>query len=295
MNRVRSTVLFTLLGSLCLAPSIARAQSDERIIYASVVGDKGAPVMGLGVNDFIVREDRVAREILRVSPDRAPMQVALLVDDSRLMRGREGLLRQAVSAFVTNMRPDVMIALIGLGERPTIRSDYTRDREKLLTAIGSLFGHGSHTLSDAIFESSAALAKRPLMRSVIVAITSSGRAGGYRHRIEVLEALQWSQATLHVITVSDKGGASGRLIQEATQKTGGRDDTIIGMIGLERKAVDLAAELSNQYRVTYARPQRLIPPKKTEIRARNPELHARGMLVMTDTERERLRFAWAKR
>lgn len=294
MNCARSTISFTLLGWLFFAPAIVGAQSDERVIYASVVDDKGAPVMGLGVKDFIVREDRVMREILRVSPDRDSMQVALLVDDSRLMRGRESLLRQAVSAFVNTMRPGVTIALIGIGERPTVRADYTRDREKLLNAIGWLFGHGGNALSDAIFESSAVLAKRPLGRPVIVAITSGGTGGGYRQRLEVLEALQWSQATLHAVTVSDKGGHSGRLIQEATLKTGGRDDTIIGIIGLERKLVDLATELSNQYRVTFARPQRLIPPKKTEISARNPDVHARGMLVMTDKERDGLRFALAK-
>jgi len=57
---------------------------------------------------------------------------------------------------------------------------------------------------------------------------------------------------------------------------------------LERKLADVAGELSNQYRVTYARPQRLIPPTKTEVSARDPELTARGMLVLTDQERERL-------
>ena len=96
------------------------------------------------------------------------------------------------------------------------------------------------------------------------------------------------------MTVSAKGGSSGRLLGEATQKTGGRDDMIIGLVGLERKLADLAGELSNQYRVTYARPQRLIPPEKTEILARNPELHARGLLVMTDRERQSLRFVWGK-
>src|SRR5205823_5160589 len=113
-------------------------------------------------------EDGVTREILRVTPDRDPMQIALLVDDSALVRGREGPVRRAVSAFVQHMRDDVMIALIGLGERPTVRADFTRDKIKLLHAAAGLFGHGSNTLSDAIYESSTALAKRPLMRPVIV-------------------------------------------------------------------------------------------------------------------------------
>jgi hypothetical protein len=289
MRGARKKVLFfTLLGLILLAPAHASAQSDERMIYASVVARNGAPVLGLGVKDFIVREDHAAREILRVAPDRDPMQIALLVDDSGLMRGYEGHLRRGVSAFIQNMRPDVSIALIGLGERPTIRADYTRDREQLLHAANQLFGHGRNTLSDAIFESSNALAKRGLMRPVIVAITAGG--GGYKHREDVLRALKRSQASLHVVSVGLRGAvaAGGRMTEEATHDTGGRNDIILGITSLETRAVQLATELSNQYRVTYARPQRLIPPKSTEIRAKDPELHARGMLVMTDKERERL-------
>ena len=287
--RVRSGLARAVCCAALLAPARAYGQSDERIIYASVVDKAGAPVMDLGAKDFIVREDHVAREVLRVAPDRDPMQVALLVDDSLLMRGREGPLRGGVSAFIREMRPDVMMALIGLGERPTIRVEYTRDKARLLKEANALFGHGSNTLNDAIFESSQALAKRPLMRPVIVAITAG--AGGYKRREEVLRALKWSQASVHLITVSRTGGGSGggRMTEQATKDTGGRNDVIIGINSLERNAVQLARELSNQYRVTYARPQRLIPPKATEIRARNPDLRARGMLVMTDKERERLR------
>jgi hypothetical protein len=179
----------------------------------------------------------------------------------------------------------VMIALIGLGERPTIRADYTRDKESLLKAVDNLWGHGTNTLSDAIFETSTALAKRPLMRPVIVAVTAGG--GGFRHRIEVLDQLALSQAALHVITISEQGGISGRLVHEATEKTGGRDDVLVGVTNLERKLVQVATELSNQYRVTFARPQRLIPPTKTEIEARNPAFHARGMLLLTDEERRK--------
>lgn len=287
MSRARMFAASFVLASVFHIPARALAQSDERMIYASVVDRSGALVLNLGVKDFIVREDDAAREILRVAPDRDPMQIALLVDDSELMRGREAPLRKGVSAFIAKMREDVMIALIGLGERPTIRVEYTRDRAKLLGAAAGLFGHGSNTLNDAMFESSSALGKRPLLRPVIVAVTAGG--GGFKYREEVLRALKWSQASFHIIGISATGAAGGgRMIEEATHATGGRDEAIIGINSLEAKLVQLATELSNQYRVTYARPQRLIPPESTRITARNPNLVARGMLVMTDKERQGL-------
>ena len=163
-------------------------------------------MIGLGVKDFIVREDQVAREISRVSADHDPMQIALLVDDSRAIREREAVYRKAVATFIEGMRSEVTIALITTGNRPTVRVDYTRDRQKLLDAVGRLFGDGRNETFDAIFESSVGLAKRPIMRPVIVAISTGTGNGGYRQRLKVLDALQWSQAALHVVTVSAKGG-----------------------------------------------------------------------------------------
>ena len=128
-----------------------------------------------------------------------------------------------------------------------------------------------------------AVTLRSAQETVIVAVTAGG--GGFRHRIEVLDRLALSQAALHVITITEEGGISGRLVHEGTEKTGGRNDVLVSVTNLEPKLVQVATELSNQYRVTFARPQRLIPPTKTEIEARNPALHARGMLLATDEER----------
>ena len=49
----------------------------------SVVDKKGVPVTDVTPDDLVVREDGVAREILRVEPATDPMQVALLVDNSQ--------------------------------------------------------------------------------------------------------------------------------------------------------------------------------------------------------------------
>src|SRR5881394_2759371 len=44
------------------------AQPIQRSLYVSVVNDAGAPVPNLGPADFIVREDNVTREVLKVAP-----------------------------------------------------------------------------------------------------------------------------------------------------------------------------------------------------------------------------------
>ena len=70
------------LSIVLLQTASPRAQALQRSIYASVLDAAGAPVLDLGPSDFIVREDNLAREILKVEPATTPMQVALMVDTS---------------------------------------------------------------------------------------------------------------------------------------------------------------------------------------------------------------------
>src|SRR6266536_6068178 len=79
------TGVFLLVASLLGAGRLT-AQAVQRSLYVSVVNDAGAHVPDLGPADFVVREDNVAREILRVAPADAPMQIALLVDNSTASR-----------------------------------------------------------------------------------------------------------------------------------------------------------------------------------------------------------------
>ena len=302
MNRI--AVAGVVLASALLGRQ-AFAQVDERTMYASVVDDKGQPVLGLNARDLIVREDGQAREILRVAKDDDPMQVALLVDNSVEMRDKVSDLRKAVAAFITSLRPGVQVALLTLAERPTIVVGYTADKAALLKGVDRIVAYdaGNYVL-DGIAEASEGLSKRTLARSVMVVVTGQGPELSYRHYTDALRPLRESGAALHAIMVTaaniegvlhavergnpaDSGGGIGGVgrdivLGRMTKETGGRYEEVLSMSALTAKLQQLSNEISNQYRVTFARPQRLIPPKSTEIRARQPNQHARGMLLKTD-------------
>jgi VWFA-related protein len=276
-----------LLAIALLAAAIPRAhaQADERVIYTSVVDKDGAPVLDLGIKDFIVREDGQAREILSVARDNDPLQIALLVDNSVSMRPRLSLLRKAVAAFIESTRDDVQLALITLAERPTILVGYTTDRAALRKAAENMFAYeAANYLLDGISETSQGLAKRTMWRSAIAVITGIGPEMSYRQYTEVLRFFREGGASLHVLQLGSGIGEQGReiVVSKGTSETGGRFEEVLVPTRLELKSRQLASELSNQYRVTYARPSRLVPPTKTEDSARRPELRARGMLMKTD-------------
>jgi hypothetical protein len=252
------------LAILAAATSPAHAQADERVIYTSVVDKDGAPVLDLTIKDFIVREDGQAREILRVARDNDPLQIALLVDATR---------------------DDVQLALITLAERPTILVGYTTDRAALRKAADGIFAYeAANYLLDGIAETSQGLTKRTMWRSAIAVITGLGPEMSYRQYTEALRFFRAGGASLHVIQLGMGLGGQGReiVISRGTSETGGRFEEVLMPTALETKSRQLATELSNQYRVTYARPSRLVPPSKTEVSVRRADFRARGMLLKTE-------------
>ena len=280
-------VLPIALGALIVCACPLSAQVDERVIYASVVNKDGEPALDLGVKDFIVREDGQAREILNVAHDNDPLQIALLVDNSTVMRNRLSDLRRALGAFIDATREGVQIALITLAERPTIAVGYTADHAALHKGIDRLFAFpAGNYLLDGIAETSQGLSKRTMWRAVIAVVTGSGPEFSYRQYTEVLRFFREGGAALHVLNLGAGSADAGReiVLSRGTSDTGGRYDTILSPTGLELKARQMAAEISNQYRVTYARPERLIAPRNTEVSVRRQDLKARGMLMKTDEE-----------
>lgn len=258
-------------------------------MYVSVVDSKGVPAQNVGPNDLSIREDNVAREVLRVAPATDPIDIALLVDTSTAARNFIRDYRVGVPAFLDVVLGEESsgqnhVALIGIGERPTILADYTNDRKKLTDGVNRLFAaqdSGTYLL-DAIMEVSQGIQKRGAERAVIVAFVSEGPELSNRNYTLVLERLKASGATFHVMTIGSPANfAQDRslTLSLGTKQSGGRYDTLLVSSALATRAKELAQEIVSQYRVTYARPDSLIPPEKVEVSAKRQGLTARGIAI----------------
>ena len=281
---MRATVLVIL--AMLLPASPVSAQATERTVYASVVDKNDAPVSGLGAGDFIVREDDQAREVLRVLPATEPMQIAVLVDTSQAMEEHMLDVRTALRGFFKQMGGKHEIALIGLGERPTVLSDYTRDAARLEKAVGSVFsrsGSGTYIL-DAIVEASDGLRRRKATRPHIIVYAAKGPEFSERYHQSVIDALRESGAALHTLMLNKPGAAMGsreeqelaKSVADGTRLTGGRRDDLLTPMALTDRLQSLGTELESQYQVVYARPSRLVPPKMLEVTAKRPSVTVRA-------------------
>jgi len=295
MTSGRWSAVPLLLASLTvMVPVLLHAQAQQRIVYASAVDRSGAPVAGLGPADFLVREDKVTREVLNVSAASEPMQIALLVDNSQAAEPYIRDFRQALTAFIESIAADPsgakhQVAVITIGERPTINTDYTPNLQQAITGAQRVFatpGSGAY-LGDGIIETSRGISKRESPRPVIVAVIASGVELSDRTYQSVLSPLHASGAALHVLAVGRPiTGDQDRImvLDRGTSTTGGRYDTVLTATGLTQRMKQLADALTHQYKVTYARPQTLIPPERVTVASARPGLTIRGTARNQPTE-----------
>jgi VWFA-related protein len=258
-------------------------------VYASVVDRTGTPVMGLSPADFSVRENGVAREILRVSPATDSLRVAMLVDTSEEMRSDLIDIRQSLRGFVTEIDRRHEVSLTGFGGPPTVLVDYTRDLKRLETGINRLLarpGTGSYLLS-AIIDTSRAMRKRRELRRVMVIITTQGPEFSEISYQTVLEYVKESGAPMHAYVLRREGiSPTDPAAQEVeltlavgTRMTGGRREELLSAMPMTAQLRSLAAELNHQYAVVYARPKMLIPPTTIEVGVSRPDVVVRAPRV----------------
>lgn len=290
----RPTVRITSsLVAVALAVAVGLdAQSRPRKIYTSLVDKKGVPVTSVAPADLVVREDGVAREILSVTPATDPMRVALLVDNSQAATQSVQFLRVALSGFAERLTgAGHSVALITLGDRPTLQVDATTDLARLKSrGIDRLFaqpGSGMYLL-EALIETSKGFVKNETPRPVIVAVVTEGKEFSTASADAVIRAIRDSGAQFYALVLTEGERASlsddevrqrNVVLDRGTRENGGTRETVLSNMGLKDRLDLLASELLGQVAVTYASPDRLVPAEKITIAAARSELTARGVPV----------------
>ena len=155
--------------------------------------------------DLVVREDDIAREIVRVSAAPPPTHLALLVDNTNEAQKLLIELRSGLTALAQQMNqlpsPPAMM-LMTFAERPTRLVDFTTSDIAIEDGVKKVFprpGGGSYFL-DAIVEIDRGLAQAKAERPVILAFVmdSSPEFSDRIHR-NVDEALDRAKTSLWTI------------------------------------------------------------------------------------------------
>jgi len=279
------TVVAGTVAAVAL-PSASQRETRERGITVGVSTSGDAPVTDMKVPDFTVRENDVAREVIRVSPAPPPSHVYLLIDDSQATQGLSNFLRPAMTATISKLAalaPAPQQALMTFGERPIRRVDFTPNPEALLKVANGLFpvtGSGAYFLQ-AITDIAKDLKKREAASPVILAFVSeSGPEFSSELHRQVADALRTSGASLWVVTLQrgavamDVAAARERasVLGDVTRDSGGTNKVVLSAQAIEQGFNTVMALLTSRYLVTYGRPDSLVPPDKVEVTSRRKDV-----------------------
>lgn len=295
MFMLRVSVMALAIGVCGSAMPAAGQARPQTVLVTAVEKDGGEPVASLAPTDVIVREDGVAREILRVSPSDEPALLVLLVDNSQAARRAMQDMRLALEHFVETFAGPHEIAVVGVADRPTVLSTPTTSKAQLTRAVHKVFaqpGAGAYLL-EAILEQAQAIKKREPARASIIAITSQGAEFSDRPPQFVMEALGASGATLHVIELQDTDqapplsqGVRDRnvVFDRGTSETGGEREIVLANLSLRDTLAHVGRVATTQHEVTYGRPDTLIPPRRVTVSSAKPSMEIRGNVLRTNQE-----------
>jgi VWFA-related protein len=276
-------------GLWAAIPAQLEAQSRERTMFVSVMDRDKKPIKTLQPEDITIREDNAAREILRIVPATDPMQIALLIDNSQAATPHIQRMRDALIAFVNKVATgNNEISVVTIGDRPTLALDSNKDAKTIVSkGINRLFAQpgSGMTLLDAIVQTTKGFQKKESARPVIVAVLTEGAEFSQDHYQSVLDALQNSGTAFYALVLTEGPEANPAedeirnrnvVLDRGTRETGGRRETLITEMALQDNLLSIADELLTQFKVTYSRPEALIPPKNITVEAKAAGVTARG-------------------
>jgi VWFA-related protein len=267
----------------------ATPPAEVRTVLVSMTDESGAPVEDVRLEEVALLENGVARELTRVERDARPLTLAVIVDSSEPIRTSFRLhVVEAVMRFLNRLPAGSLYSLWTTGDRPTKLVDFTDDKGAALQPLKRVFPRGGNTLLDALVEASRDLVKREGERTVIVSVTGANIGFSNYDRRRVVEIVAGNAMQFLSVEFLGADGAFvgagdpsqvGRLdyeyvLSQLAEKTGGRFETTLSSMGLDRTLQRLSADLRGQYRISYATLPEL-EKRELEVQVARPEVRVR--------------------
>lgn len=150
--------------------------SDVRLVnmQVAVYDQQGAPITGLGPQDFQVRENGVLQDTAAVEAGDAPFNLALLFDLSSSTQRNRNQMKQIAASLLSVARPnDKTAAYVLANNWFGVLSHLTTDRDLIATRIGELpdLSGGSPLYDAMVLAYDEELAKLPDERNALVVIS----------------------------------------------------------------------------------------------------------------------------
>jgi hypothetical protein len=253
---------------LAVAPSAATLRS----VYVTASAADGGALPALAAADLVVKEHDQTRPVVRVEPSRAPLRVAVVVEE---ILTPDNEVRRALANFIDRIRESGQLALYTVGRRTEKRVDYSSEILPFAGAINRFPVRALEQgdLVQALHEIARDQRSRE-GRHAVVAVAMQGAQVSSVTAEAVLEQLTGGRAVLYAATIAGyetstvpAGATSGgrrlelegqvaglerdKVLSNGTRQSGGLHLSSPRTAGLWSALERIAAELTHQYVVSY--------------------------------------------
>jgi Ca-activated chloride channel family protein len=176
-------------------------------VTATVSDSTGRFVSGLRQDDFAVFEDNQPVEVTHFSSDRVPVSLGIVIDTSGSMAGDKiESARGALTRFVDDLNDrEDEIFLYRFSNYPVLVQSWTRDRQRILSALDRLTPNGGTAMYDAVSEA-IPLAQQGQNRKKAIVVISDGNDTSSRLDIrELKQQIRESEVLVYAIGIDGEG------------------------------------------------------------------------------------------
>ena len=248
-----------LVGSL-IALTDAHTQvfnSRTRLVEvsAAVADRSGNPVDGLGKDRFQILDNGKPQEIFSFEPDSDDLTVAVLLDTTGSMSDALASVKNAVSAFLDQMRPDDSVGVFAFSTSLVTLQGFTNDKTAARRAVLRTRAAGDTALFDAIASVSKELAVRPGKKAIVLFTDGADNASQLNADATIRKVLKTG---IPIYAVAEGGARreAGLLkqLKSIAERTGGISYQAPGPKDVGRIFSDIQVELKHAYLLSYQPP-----------------------------------------
>ena len=256
-----------------------RSETEEVMLYATVVDPRNRSVSELSKDAFTVFEDGVPQQITSFHREDIPVSLGILIDNSGTMRQKRPSVNRAALNLVKASNPQDEVFIVNFNDSDSIYidQDFTSNVSLMKEALDKVEARGTTAIYDAVVASADHLSKGARREKKVLLVVTDGEDNASRDTLEeAVGAVQKENGpTVYAIGLLDPEGKSRKRARRALERmaieTGGVAYFPESFDQVDEISNSIAHDIRNQYTIGYkpSRPQ-------SQGGFRNVRVEARG-------------------
>ena len=228
------------------------------VLHATVENHKGAPVSGLGKDDFKVYEDGALQQLDFFSHEDVPVTVGLVLDNSGSMAAKRNDVIAAALAFARSSNPRDELFVVNFNEHVSFGlptdTPFTDKRTQLQAALSKFKTTGETALYNALAAAIEHLKLGSRDKKVLIVVSDGGDNASKYNLRQVLAMAGKSDAIIYTIGIytDEDPDRKPDALKKLSNATGGVASFPGALADVVPLCERIARDIREQYTLAYA-------------------------------------------